>query len=742
MIQNFAIQAATRCGFTFLGEYLNNKAAANDFSNPILNGLATFSLASKGVFTCDYVLKELDNSNIAKQFIHSAVLGVGVMIDDFLIQHDIFSKHHITNIASAYTMFDCMKSFMQINPIASAAIAGGLFGIKYLQEYFTGSKGLIHSTRMMQQKFNEVIENISYIDDNVDIHSELSNQNFELNAIDAVDKLYPIAGFLTLPFKVTPPAKPKILDVITLRNQEIISSSKKLLKITTSKEHLNILNEIDSLTFKVSKATEDMMEISKSITGYKNSILSSSTSFAFSNLRSLFTEVYNAYDKLNLVNKLEKLNAEAAKFKSNFVSDPRTIIERSGLDYYSNKSIDHAIEIQGLRSIIVSETGSAMLVNIVGFMENAVSLVPYYVIKGIPPYLITFAVTHILISALNTAIIPYGIQNIMHSSTSIQRLTDLYKFIEKIPNTSEVSYAHHNDKFVNGLYIKNLDVNIDAVNKIHIDDMLFEEGKWYLISGRSGCGKSTLMSALRGLPNFTEVIKISGEVYYDEDSDGTSKVYMLTQKNSFPASCTMLEGILYPMITSEVERMSYKTLVEELLLKMETLTRNSIDGQKYMKTGLLSRLNNYTSELTNEISGGQQKKLAITGMIINIMKDTGMLKIYNEQISKGVSHDDAMEYAKNSVGSVLVLIDETFNGLDSAANGDGDFSESSKGVILDTLKKSLPSKAIVLSVEHQPQMHYYDGYIHFNGDGSYTSEGVDSNHHAPNGCTVFEPFPN
>jgi hypothetical protein len=110
--------------------------------------------------------------------------------------------------------------------------------------------------------------------------------------------------------------------------------------------------------------------------------------------------------------------------------------------------------------------------------------------------------------------------------------------------------------------------------------------------------------------------------------------------------------------------------------------------------------------------------MALTGLIVRIMKETGMLDIYNEQVSTGASHDNAIAIARNSAGPVLVLIDEVFNGLDSGMSSVG-FASSSKGLVMKTLKESLPSKAIVVSVEHQAQLDQYDHRIHLNGDGTH-----------------------
>jgi ABC-type multidrug transport system ATPase subunit len=175
------------------------------------------------------------------------------------------------------------------------------------------------------------------------------------------------------------------------------------------------------------------------------------------------------------------------------------------------------------------------------------------------------------------------------------------------------------------------------------------------------------------------------------------------------------------------------------MLKMEGCERNSIEGREYLEFGLLSRLDKRINDITSETSGGQQKKMSIAGLIVRIMKETGMLKSYNEAISLGLSHDKAMEEAKYSVGPVLVLIDETFNGLDSGANG-GAFEYSSKGLVLKTLKASLPASAIVVSVEHQPQFDQYDARIHLNGDGTYIYSGNRATEVVPEETEDLEPL--
>ena len=301
------------------------------------------------------------------------------------------------------------------------------------------------------------------------------------------------------------------------------------------------------------------------------------------------------------------------------------------------------------------------------------------------------------------------LQSINKSLISTTQLTDLLDYVESVKNTSYVHYYSHNRAA--GVDMRDVSITINSSEKLSIDEMFLECGKKYLITGKTGCGKTTLMSTLRGLPNFAPAIEIDGSISYPK-AIGQNKplIFELTQNDNFPYCVKIIEAILYPMITTEVEHEKFAPIVKQIMLEMEGFADESSDAAKeYLEFGLLSRLFEFEGDIYTTTSGGQKKKMALTGLLVNIMHQSGMFDIYMENLSKGMSYDAAIANARNSVGPVLVLLDEVYNGLDN----------SSKACVMDVVAKYLPSKAIVVSVEHQPQYEKYDYRLHLNGDTTY-----------------------
>lgn len=719
-----------------LSQYLNYKAAESEYKNLLLNGVQMTCMMSGEL--------DLDKDNITKELMMPVLWGTSTMMDDFLIQKGILSKHIFSDLLSTFNVADAFSHFLPSG--LGYLFAGGLLGIKYIQEYLSGDKGFINTTRELQLKMNKSMKQLEYVTDGtVNPKVAICTQVLTNTIIDNVfiglspnvqhyKKMLQtfvalgIGGLFSLIG----------IESINERNSNIIQSPNALLKIASSREHANTLNIIDEISNDCTEVLSNTVMFNSVLMRMNDIFTNSPISFSIMNLRSLIGILYNQSNQLGLYESLKSLTSASMKSKSSLINNPRTIIERDGLEYYEYKDSEYQQKIIEMQNNIQEKDMKKLFVCIATISEAALQTILSVLLTSRDLALNSEA--HIIngtIKLSNTTEFLTDIMNLSQTESSmpsLNRLTALYKFLDSIENTSYVHYHSHNS---HGMYLKDIDVNINGVNKLHIKDMCLESGKWYLLSGKSGCGKSTLMSTLRGLPNFTDAITIEGEIFYPKINE-KPQIYMLTQANNFPYMTTMMEAILYPMITTDIERASYKNLVEELMLKMEGLTRDSKAGKEYLENGLLSRLFETVNDITSETSGGQQKKMSITGMIVRIMKETGMLNIYYDDVKNGASHDTAMQHARDSVGSVLVLIDETFNGLDSGAIG-GNFINSSKGLVFKTLKESLPTKAIVVSVEHQPDIKQYDGHIHLNGDGSYTATN-ESFLEFPVDYEDFQPF--
>ena len=781
------VNLASKFLMTLASQYLNFKCAENEFKNPFMNGLQMMVMSAAAQDVFKFTGHSLANTGSYKSFdlgsfiLQPMLFGFSTVIDDLLMSRGWTSKHYFTDLTSVYSVSETLNSngsgidglcydFLRykgdkktslysvsetLNSNGSGIdglfselikqeqsnftkgnshyISGGLLVIKYLQEYFTGSKGYIETTRSLQMKVTQSTKDLEYVTGGaVNMKAAVASQavmsetlNLLPNFVEDRSIKLMIPQFIPLlklfsNLGISMIFSSAARNSINLRNNQITTSPEKLLKIASVDKHSSTLHEIDRITDDINLFSQNILMINGGL------IDASSLSKAFPalNLRSTLGELLNSINTIETQKEIDEIAAQISKSKSSLVSNPRTVIERNGLEYYLDHSQKQQEKLDLLQKVLEDNTK----------YKNAFQLLSG--VDSIIPGLINMEL-QIPMNMCNLSSFLSQLPQIEKAVPSLQRLVDLYKFLETAKNSSYVSYKSHDGNY---LKMKDIRIDINGANKLIMDELTLEAGKWYLLTGKSGCGKTTLMSALRGLPNFTPEIDIRGDVYYPKSSPSEGpKIYMLTQTNNFPYAVSLLESICYPMVTTEAERKSYKTLIEELMLKMEGFDRNSSEGSEYLTYGLLSRLDERINDVTSETSGGQQKKMSIAGLIVRVMKETGMLKIYNEAISLGASHDNAMAKAKYSVGPVLVLIDETFNGLDSGANG-GTFEYSSKGLVLKTLKDSLPASAIVVSVEHQPQIDQYNGRIHLNGDGSYNCSGEKAIKAVPEQTEDFEPL--
>ena len=144
---------------------------------------------------------------------------------------------------------------------------------------------------------------------------------------------------------------------------------------------------------------------------------------------------------------------------------------------------------------------------------------------------------------------------------------------------------------VSKIYGKN-EAQVIALNNISFE---VEEGEFIAVIGPSGSGKSTLLHTIAGLEKPT-----SGKVYFYEKN-----MYEMSKKE-----LTILRrekiGIIYqfynliPTLNAE----------ENILLPLE-LDRKKIDKEKFDNIIKFLNIDNRRKHLPNELSGGQQQKVAI-----------------------------------------------------------------------------------------------------------------------------------
>lgn len=137
-----------------------------------------------------------------------------------------------------------------------------------------------------------------------------------------------------------------------------------------------------------------------------------------------------------------------------------------------------------------------------------------------------------------------------------------------------------------------------------IDDVSFEieEGEFVAIIGPSGSGKTTILHTIAGLEKPT-----SGKVYFYDKN-----IYEMNKRD-----LTILRRQKVGIIYQFYNLIPTLTVEENITLPVE-LDKKKVDREKLKEITTFLGIDNRRSHLPNEISGGQQQKVAIgRALIIN-----------------------------------------------------------------------------------------------------------------------------
>ena len=137
----------------------------------------------------------------------------------------------------------------------------------------------------------------------------------------------------------------------------------------------------------------------------------------------------------------------------------------------------------------------------------------------------------------------------------------------------------------------------DESKVVALDNVSFdvEEGEFVAIIGPSGSGKSTLLHTIAGLENPTE-----GKVYFYDKN-----IYEMSKKN-----LTILRRQKIGIIYQFYNLIPTLNVEENILLPLE-LDKKKVDYKKFNQIIEFLNLTNRKNHLPNELSGGQQQKVAI-----------------------------------------------------------------------------------------------------------------------------------
>ncbi len=132
---------------------------------------------------------------------------------------------------------------------------------------------------------------------------------------------------------------------------------------------------------------------------------------------------------------------------------------------------------------------------------------------------------------------------------------------------------------------------------VAIDDVSFEveEGEFIAIIGPSGSGKSTILHTVAGLEKPT-----SGKVYFYDKN-----IYQMNKKE-----LTILRRQKIGIIYQFYNLIPTLNVEENIVLPIE-LDKKKVDKEKLEEITKFLNIDNRKKHLPNELSGGQQQKVAI-----------------------------------------------------------------------------------------------------------------------------------
>jgi len=171
-----------------------------------------------------------------------------------------------------------------------------------------------------------------------------------------------------------------------------------------------------------------------------------------------------------------------------------------------------------------------------------------------------------------------------------------YNDIEGGNNMSEIMISLRDIKKV----YKSMGDEVEALKSVTLD---IEKGESVSVMGQSGSGKSTLLSILGALnPPTSGIIEIDG-----------IDIYKLSQEKRADFRREYL-GFVF----QQFQLIPYLTAIENVMLPLTTTKRSNKDKRE-MASHALSRvgLANKMNRLPNQLSGGEQERVAIARAIVN-----------------------------------------------------------------------------------------------------------------------------
>ncbi|MCH9634788.1 MAG: hypothetical protein S4CHLAM7_15500 [Chlamydiae bacterium] len=147
------------------------------------------------------------------------------------------------------------------------------------------------------------------------------------------------------------------------------------------------------------------------------------------------------------------------------------------------------------------------------------------------------------------------------------RVDELLEIIRNKKSSSQVNRTNNSE---NKVLFKDYTLSLDGNEIIRIDQLEFDTGKCYAITGKSGCGKSSLLIDLKiGLHGS---LLSKGEISIFTKESKPAKTVFLDQSLYLPRDCSLLKSIYFPGnldLLTEDETLKLKNKVISLFNELE-----------------------------------------------------------------------------------------------------------------------------------------------------------------------------
>ena len=698
-------------------------AVVNNYSNPLLNGLSTATIAA----TSGAGLK------------WSGIIGGITIADDLITKTGITKNHYLSNMGTALGLLYHSHVLNAASKPIQAAIVAGITGITAAAIYFlnydvvkpyrdvtlgvytnyvelselfpdpefkssinsflmlTLAVQVIHETftRTISNEYNTQLSNWWHAITNDPIHA---NQQIMNGQNIATGFLLSSALNIVLNYATRLVMDSYYLTMSNQINQHIIDhvfTEDNIFKIVYNDNAINLIKGIHESSSSVAQysASNLISGVGEVISGLAGIALLSTncpTSMlslaVFSNLIQVWRagvtedsrEAYFQRDAIerNIDNRIYDIS-----------HNMRQIAERGGIPYVKKNLLT---KIDALHEARSSGTKSDSMQTAIATMDDRLS---YFITYGLGSYFHYYSIADAFANMPNHALnleeiaqldaqvtqairrsydAVYGIGKLQsfltwsHTNSNeykvaMTKLSQIMKIIQEESKNNFNMIEHDNP------YLHLEDIKIDVVDRNLIDQSKpvdLPMGAKIEVSGPSGSGKSTMLTILKKIQSIP-FINGSGTISYPKIDGNSIKTIMVTQSEYMTPQTSLLNVIAFPFQMKNAERPFIKMAAYKILAQLEG--RDYHEHQADVDANsMLHRLDEEQYDWGNALSGGQKKKISCASAVLQAMssKIVELMKAHHDDMS--IYEQKLNEFLDYPIGITphIIEFDEPLNGMD------------------------------------------------------------------------------